>query len=87
MTRLVIAVVVAALLLGKPLLIVIAVVAWVLRCVFVPFAPCLVCRGSGNNPFSSGRRRGRCWWCRGRRERTVLGARAVRRIIHRRGQR
>lgn len=62
---------------------VVAVLAarWLFRAVFIPFAPCRWCRGGGNNPFSTAARKGRCWFCHGARERQVLGARSVHRLI------
>jgi hypothetical protein len=58
-----------------------AAVVWVVRCVLLPFAPCRWCGGSGNNPFSNRRRKGRCWFCKGRRERFVFGAQAVHKAL------
>lgn len=51
--------------------------SWLFRVLVIPLASCRWCGGSGNNPFSTGRRRGRCWFCHGTRERMVLGAKTV----------
>jgi len=52
--------------------------SWAVSLRLWPYTRCSWCNGTGRNPGSSGRRHGRCWFCKGKPERLRRGARLFR---------
>jgi hypothetical protein len=58
-----------------------ALVIWVVRAYFWPFAQCRRCKGAKTNPGSSKKRFGVCKKCGGTGMRQVLGSKQVHRAV------
>ena len=63
-------------------LVVLAAAGWLGSLYMWPYTRCRWCTGSGRNSGSTGRRYGKCRFCKGQPERLRFGAR----LVHRRGR-